>query len=96
METECGTKAKKEALARRLDRIRQLLTLDGSYLIDNGTLLNALFDNVEQVTEHGPSVVSTMNLCLSMLRNSGKHVVNGIEFSHHCSILQKTLCPTTQ
>ena len=44
IETESKTEAEKEALARRLDRIRWLLTVDGSHLIDNGTPLNAMFD----------------------------------------------------
>ena len=36
IETECETEAEKEALARRLDRVRQLLTPPGSRGIDNG------------------------------------------------------------
>ena len=50
IETECETEAEKKALARRLDRIRRLLTPDGSHLIDE-TLLNAVFNIVERVTE---------------------------------------------
>ena len=34
--------------------MRQLLTPDGSRLVDNGTFLNAMFDIVERVTERGP------------------------------------------
>ena len=36
--------AKKEALARRILQVRQLLTLLGTCLIDNATLLNAMCD----------------------------------------------------
>ena len=48
IETECDTEAEKEALARRLSRVRQLLSPNGRTVIDNGTLLNAIFDLVEK------------------------------------------------
>ena len=48
IETECETEAEKESLARRLDRIRQLLTPPGSRGIDNGTMLNAMYDIMER------------------------------------------------
>ena len=41
--TTC-VEAKKEALARRILQVRQLLTLPGNCLIDNATLLNAMCD----------------------------------------------------
>ena len=54
IETECETEAEKEALARRLDRVRQLLTPPGSRGIDNGTMLNAMFDIVERSRRRCP------------------------------------------
>ena len=39
--TTC-VKAKKEALARRILQVRQLLTPPGTCLIDNATILNAM------------------------------------------------------
>ena len=56
IETECETEAEKEALSRRLVRVRQLLSPDGS-LIDNGALLNKMFDIVERVV-HSSQVPS--------------------------------------
>ena len=47
IETECETEAE-EALARRLQRMRELLSPDGSRLIDNGSLLNTMFNIVER------------------------------------------------
>ena len=41
--TTC-VEAKKEALARRILQVRQLLTPPGTCLIDNATLLNAMCD----------------------------------------------------
>ena len=50
IETKCKTEAE-EALARRLhawQRMCELLSPDGSCLIDNGVLLNAMFDIIER------------------------------------------------
>ena len=41
--TKC-VEVKKEALARRILQVRQLLTLPGTCLIDNATILNAMCD----------------------------------------------------
>ena len=41
--TTC-VEVKKEALVRRILQVRQLLTLPGTYLIDNTTILNAMCD----------------------------------------------------
>ena len=41
--TTC-VEAKKEALARRILQVRQLLTPPGSFLIDNATILNVKCD----------------------------------------------------
>ena len=41
--TTC-VEAKKQALARRILQVRQLLTLAGTCLIDNATLLNTMCD----------------------------------------------------
>ena len=75
IETECETEAEKEALGRRLDRVRQLMTPPGSRAIDNGTLLNAMFDIVER--EAGsvsrPHVASEEQpVTQSFMRNSGE------------------------
>ena len=48
IETSCRSTTAKEALGRRLLTVRQLLTPSGKSLIDNETLLNALFDVVEK------------------------------------------------
>ena len=42
------TESEKEALGRRSDRVRQLLTPPGACMIDNGTLLNAMCDIAER------------------------------------------------
>ena len=47
IETKCETESEKEALGRRLERVRQLLTPSGAHQIDNGTLLNAMCGFVE-------------------------------------------------
>ena len=80
IETECETEAEKEALARRLDRVRQLLTPPGSRGIDNGTMLNAMFDIVEREAVEGapasrPHMASEgQPLTQSFMRNSGEKV----------------------
>ena len=80
IETECETEAEKEALARRLDRVRQLLTPPGSRGIDNGTMLNAMFDIVEREAVEGapasrPHMASEgQPLTQSFMRNSGENV----------------------
>lgn len=72
IETECETEAEKGALATRLQRMRELLTPESSRLVDNGTLLNAMFDIVERQFTGVPSTALTTNLSPSMMRNSGK------------------------
>jgi len=79
IETECETEAEKEALAARLHRIRQLLTPPGRRPIDNGTLLNAMFDMVEREAGQLPSSSSTHctahaeeALTKSFMRSSGE------------------------
>jgi len=78
IETDCETEAEKEALSIRLQQMRELLSTDGSRLMDNGTLLHAMFDIVKrevagvateatEATEAEGSSVSR-----SMMRNSGK------------------------
>ena len=77
IEKECKTKAEKEALAQRLDRVRQLLTPPGSRGIDNGTLLNDMFDIVEREAVEGapascPHMASEgQPLMQSFIKNSG-------------------------
>ena len=72
IETECETEAEKEALTRRLQRVRELLSPDGSRLIDNGTLLNAAFGIVEREYTGRTTSVQPTTLSPSMMRNSGK------------------------
>ena len=72
IETDCKTEAEKEALSRRLDSIRQLLTPEGSRSIDNSTLLNAMFDIVEREIGQGLSTPSAATVRQSMMKNSGK------------------------
>ncbi len=75
IETECETEAEKDALASRLDRMRELLSSHGSRLIDNGTLLNAMFNIVEREVERDSTPRPTagpVNLSPSMMRNNGK------------------------
>ena len=76
IETECETEAEKEALAGRLDRVRRILTPRGRRLIDNETLLNAMFDIVERHVEAPPSHTTSEEepLTKSFLRNSGKNL----------------------
>ena len=76
LETECETESEKEALGRRLDRVRQLLTPPGARTIDNGTLLNTMCDIVER--EAGRSSPATRDVSdehpvtQSFMRSSGK------------------------
>ena len=72
IETECETEAEKDALAGRLHRMRELLSSDGSGLIDNGSLLNAMFDIVERVVTEQATAAAPATLSPSMMRNSGK------------------------
>jgi len=53
IETDCETEAEKEALSIRLQRMRELLSTDGLRLMDNGTLLHAMFNIVEQEVAGG-------------------------------------------
>ena len=46
--TECETEAEKDAISMRLQRMRELLSPDGSSSINNDTLLHAMFDIVER------------------------------------------------
>ena len=72
IETECETEAEKDALAGRLQRMRELLFPDGSGSIDNSSLLNAMFDIVEREVAGRTTAASTASLSPSMMRNSGK------------------------
>ena len=47
IETEFETEEEKEAFCRSFQRMRELLSPSGSVLVDNGTILNAMFDIVE-------------------------------------------------
>ena len=75
-ETECETEAEKEALGRRLDLVRRLLTPPGAGTIDNGTLLNAMCDIVErEVGRSSPAtddVPGDQPVTQSFMRSSGK------------------------
>ena len=75
---ETETKAEQEALARRLDRVRQLLILPGFRGINNGTVLNAMFDIVEREAVEGapsscPHMASEGQLLMQLfIKNSGE------------------------
>ena len=47
IETQCETEAEKEALSRRFQKMRELLT-GGARFADNGVVLNTMFDIVER------------------------------------------------
>ena len=51
IEAECESEAGKDALGRRFERVRQLLNPGRSRVIDNETLLNTMFDVIEQAVE---------------------------------------------
>jgi hypothetical protein len=51
--------------------MRELLSPDGSRLIDNGALLNAMCDIVERDTSGRPTAAPPASLGPSMMRNSG-------------------------
>ena len=77
IETDCETEAEKEALARRLDRVRRLLTPPGRRLLDNEALLNSMFDVVERhvnAPSGSPSLTALAEepITKSFMRNSGK------------------------
>ena len=75
IETECENEAEKEALGRRFDRMRQLLTPSGAHTIDNGTLLNAMFDIVERdAGRRSPlhDVSDEATVTQSFMRSSGE------------------------
>ena len=75
IETECETEAEKEAFSRRFQRMRELLSPRGSVLVDNGTILNAMFDIVErEVGGQSSTTPQTAQTTLSpsMMRNSGE------------------------
>ena len=78
IETECETEAEKEALVRRMD---ELISPEGCRSIDNGTLLNAMFDIVQrECARQSTTAAPPANLSPSMMRNSGKsgwgHTIN--------------------
>ena len=79
LETECETESEKEALGRRLDRVRQLLTPPGVRTIDNGALLNAMCDLVErEVGRSSPAthdVSEDQPITQSFMRSSGTLLV---------------------
>ena len=56
--------------------MRELLSPRGSVLVDNGTVLNAMFDIVEREEVGGQPTTTPqtaqMTLSPSMMRNSGK------------------------
>ena len=77
IETDCETEAEKEALARRLDRVRRLLTPPGRRILDNEALLNSMFDVVERhvnAPSGSPSLTALAEepITKSFMRNSGK------------------------
>ena len=72
IETECETEAEKDALSVRLQRMRELLSPDSSRLMDNGTLLHAMFDIVEREIAGVPRDIPETSASRSMMRNSGK------------------------
>ena len=75
IETQCETEAEKEALSRRFQRMRELLTPGGARFADNGVVLNAMFDIVEREFAGQPTPCSSAPpsaLNPSMMRNSGE------------------------
>ena len=62
------TESEKEALGRRLDRVRQLLTPPGTRTIDNETLLNAMCDIAER--ERLDAFHRLRSMCLMMHASS--------------------------
>ena len=72
LETECATEAEKDALSMRLQRMRELLSPDGSHLVDNGTLLHAMMDIVKREIAGASTTAPDTNVGRSMMRNSGK------------------------
>ena len=54
IETQCETEAEKEALSRRFQRMRELLTPGGARFANNGVVLNAMFDIVERELRDSP------------------------------------------
>ena len=78
IETECETEAEKEAFSRRFQRMRELLSPSGSVLVDNGTILNVMFDIVEREVGGEPTTTPQMTqttLSPSIMRNSSKALV---------------------
>ena len=74
IETNCRSTTAKEALGRRLLTVQQLLTPSGKSLIDNETLLNALFDVVEKfaLTSYRSCVQEDEPPTRSFQRSNGK------------------------
>ena len=72
IESECETEAEKDALLVRLQRVRELLSPSSSCLMDNGTLLHAMFDIVEREIAGPPRDEPEESTARSMMRNSGK------------------------
>ena len=75
IQIQCETEAEKEALSRRFQRMRELLTPDGARFADNGVLLNAIFNIVEREFAGQPTPSSSAPpsaLSPSMMRNSGE------------------------
>lgn len=71
IETECESEAEKDALAGRLQRVRELLSPGGSRHLDNASLLNAMFDIVEREVSGQTTAAAPATLSPSMMRNSG-------------------------
>ena len=71
IETECETKVE-EAFSRTFQRMHELLSPSGTVVVDNGTIMNAMFNTVEPTTS--PQMAQT-TLSPFMMRNSCKALV---------------------
>ena len=87
IETQCETEAKKEALSRRFQRMRELLTPGGAHFADNGVVLNTMFDIVEWefAGQPTPSSAPPSALSPSMMRNSGETLAVALLYSEKYS-----------
>ena len=84
IEAQCETEAEKEALSRRFQRMRELLTPGGARFADNGVVLNTMFDIVEQEFAGQPTPCSSAPpsaLSPSMMRNSGETLAVALLYS---------------
>ena len=62
----------KDALAGQLQRMHELLSPGGSNSLDNGSLLNTMFDIVEREVSGRATSAAPASLSPSTMRNSGK------------------------